>query len=128
LITSGYIRCSQLVTRALSGDGHGSSQVPIDIVPEKKKAKILTTIKPAAINIAAASSSNGVSSFRGGNINAEGNVEDKKAIVSDSDDEFICSIRPADSPSPHSRGSLISTSLSPASIVSDDLDTNISNN
>lgn len=63
-----------------------------------------------------------------GNLNTNGDIPENKTAVSDTDEEFVCSIRPADSSFPHTRGSLFSSLLSTASKVANDLDLNISNN
>jgi hypothetical protein len=105
-------------------DEDASPLVPIDIGPEKKKAKTSATISSTAFNNAgASSSSNGVSSFKRGKTNADGDVQENKAIVSE---EYVCSIRSADASLPHSRGSLLSSSsLSTTSSSSDDLELDI---
>jgi hypothetical protein len=128
---AGYIRCSRLVKRAPFDDGDISPPAPIDVGPEKKKSKNSAIIPLTALNIAAASSSNGAYSLGGGSMNGNGDVQENKAIVSDTDEEYVCSIRPsdasfpADASFPHSRGSLFSSLLSTASIVAN---TNVSNN
>jgi hypothetical protein len=95
---AGYIRCSRLVKRAPFDDGDISPPAPIDVGPEKKKSKTSAILPLTAL------------------------------IISDSDEEFVCSIRPADVSFPHSKGSLFSSLLSTVSIVANDLDRNVSNN
>jgi hypothetical protein len=128
---AGYIRCSRLIKRAPFDDGDAAAVVDVAAGPATKKSKTAAPVPLTASNVAAASSSSGLFSpamqqyppvpVSSSGAGPEFNHEDRHHV--DTEEEFVCAIRPADASFPHSRDSqLFSSLLSTASIVAHDLE------
>lgn len=116
---AGYVRCSRLVRRAAFED---SMDTMVDAGPANKKSKMTTSTetseKDKTSSASAGHSLDTADSITAATVPDVGRETRQKSEKVESDEEFVCVIRPADVSFPYSRDNqLFCSLLSTASMV-----------